>query len=99
MELWKKGTGLKGKLQILQVEREWGIWITMYWSNVRSGELKSSLKQEEREESRSAFAGFYVKYWEIVILAIFFLPHHAHLTRAKSCVALHTYYVPNLLLV
>lgn len=62
MELLKRGTGLKGKLQILRVERKrgGGIQITMHLRNVRSGELKNFLKQEERAESRSDFAGVYV---------------------------------------
>lgn len=40
MELLKRGTGLKAKLQILWVERkrEGEIQITMHWSNVRSEE-------------------------------------------------------------
>lgn len=57
---------------------------------MRSGELKNSLKQEERAESGSDFARVYVKYWEMVILAIFPLSHHA-LVHAKPCAALHTY--------
>lgn len=70
----------------------------MHCNNVRSGELKNSLKQEERAESGPSFAKVYVKFWEMVILAISPLSHHA-LAHAKPDAALHTYYIDSVIII
>lgn len=87
MELLKRGTGLKGKLQILQVERKRVMNNDRYaLKQCEKWGAKESLKREKRAESGSVFSAVHVKYWEMVIQVIFHFPSmHTYPCQTLFC--------------